>query len=195
MAIEAYGNRGGVEGALRVYTVFHLGTQMISKAATVAEYMSELPEDRRKAIDQVRKVIKKNLPKGVEEGMSYGAIGYYVPHKIYPAGYHCDPKQPLPFAGLASQKGHMSLYLCTLYMNPEMEQWLRAQFAENGKKLDMGKGCLRFKHLEDLPLDVVGEAVRRVPLEALIARYDENVAQSKARRKAKTAQKPAAKKK
>ncbi|MBI4892573.1 MAG: DUF1801 domain-containing protein [Acidobacteria bacterium] len=162
---------------------------MNSKAATVAEYMNDLPEERRKAIDQVRKVIKKNLPKGVVEGMNYGAIGYYVPHKIYPPGYHCDPKQPLPFAGLASQKGHMSIYLCTLYMNPELEKWLRGQFAEKGKKLDMGKGCVRFKKLEDLPLDVVGAAVARMPLEDLIALYDQRVAESKERRKAKTAAK------
>ncbi len=145
---------------------------MQSKAATVEEYLKELPEDRRAAISKVRQVIRKNLPKGITEGMQYGMIGYYVPHKIYPAGYHCDPKQPLPFAGLASQKNHMSFYLCSIYQNTELEQWMRAQFAAKGKKLDMGKGCIRFRKVEDLPLDVIGEVVGRVPLADVIANYE-----------------------
>jgi hypothetical protein len=156
---------------------------MQSKAKTVAEYMDELPEDRRAAITKVRQVIKKNLPKGMEEGMQYGMIGYSVPHKIYPAGYHCDPKQPLPFAGLASQKGYMSLYLCTLYQNAELENWFRARFAEAGRKLDMGKGCVRFKKLEDLPLDVLGEAVGRMSVEEVVANYEAMRAKSKAAKK------------
>ena len=145
---------------------------MQSKAATVEEYLKELPEDRRAAISKVRQVIRKNLPKGITEGMQYGMIGYSVPHKIYPAGYHCDPKQPLPFAGLASQKNHMSFYLCSIYQNTELEQWMRAQFAAKGKKLDMGKGCIRFRKVEDLPLDVIGEVVGRVPLADVIANYE-----------------------
>ena len=156
---------------------------MQSKAKTVAEYMDELPEDRRAAITKVRQVIKKNLPKGMVEGMQYGMIGYSVPHKIYPAGYHCDPKQPLPFAGLASQKGYMSLYLCTLYQNAELENWFRARFAEAGKKLDMGKGCVRFKKVEDLPLDVLGEAVGRMSVEEVVANCEAMRAKSKAVKK------------
>lgn len=155
-----------------------LSLNMQSKATTVAEYLGELPEDRRAALSKVRQVIRKNLPKGIVEGMQYGMIGYSVPHKIYPAGYHCDPKQPLPFAGLASQKGYMSLYLCTLYQNPELETWFKAKFAESGKKLDMGKGCVRFKKLEDVPLDVVGEVMGRMTVEEVVANYEEQRAKA-----------------
>jgi uncharacterized protein YdhG (YjbR/CyaY superfamily) len=158
---------------------------MQSKATTVDQYLDELPEDRRAAIKKVRQVIKKNLPKGIAEGMQYGMIGYFIPHKIYPAGYHCDPKQPLPFAGLASQKGHMSFYLCTLYQNPELEAWFRERMAAAGKKLDMGKGCIRFKKLEDLPLDVVGEMVGKMAVADVIARYDQQREQSRQSKKTK----------
>ena len=158
---------------------------MQSKATTVKEYLEELPEDRRAAIKKVRQVIKKNLPKGMAEGMQYGMIGYFVPHKIYPAGYHCDPKQPLPFAGLASQKGHMSFYLCTLYQNPELEAWFRERMAAAGKKLDMGKGCIRFKKLEDLPLDVVGEMVGRMTVAEVVANYEQQREQSRHAKKKK----------
>ena len=126
---------------------------MQSKAKTVEEYLAALPEDRREAVQAVRKVILKNLGKGYEEGMQYGMIGYYVPHSVYPDGYHCDPKQPLPFAGLASQKNHMAIYLMCIYGIEEQERWFREAWARTGKKLDMGKSCVRFKKLEDLPLD------------------------------------------
>ena len=109
---------------------------MQSKATTVEEYLAELPEDRRAAIQAVRKVILKNLDKGYEEGMQYGMIGYYVPHKVYPAGYHCDPKQPLPFASLASQKNHMAVYLMG---SQKHQEWFRKDWAKTGKKLDVGK--------------------------------------------------------
>lgn len=143
---------------------------MQSKALTVAQYMDELPADRRVALTAVRNVILKNLDKDYQEGMQYGMIGYYVPHSIYPAGYHCDPRQPLPFAGLASQKNHMSLYMMSAY--GEEDSWLREQFAKAGKKLDMGKCCIRFKKLDDLPLNVIAEAFRRVPASAYIAHYE-----------------------
>ncbi len=143
---------------------------MISKAQTVKEYLASLPEDRRKAMEAVRKVIRKNIGKGYEEGMQYGMIGYYVPHKLYPAGYHCDPKQPLPFACLASQKNHMAVYLMTVY--GEGEAWFRKEWAKTGRKLDMGKSCIRFKKLEDLPLDVIGKAVARVPVKDYIGYYE-----------------------
>src|SRR5687767_14180514 len=156
---------------------------MQSKAQTVNDYVAELPDDRRAAIEAVRKVIRKNLPKGYEEGMQYGMIGYHVPHKLYPSGYHCDPKQPLPFAGLASQKNYISLYLMTVYQVPGMEQWLRSQFQARGKRLDMGKCCLRFKTLDDLPLDVVAEAIARVPLQDYIQSYEDARKLSKARKK------------
>lgn len=145
---------------------------MQSQSKTVKEYLRELPEDRRAAISAVRETILKNLRHGFEEGMQYGMIGYYVPHSIYPAGYHCDPKQPLPFTCLASQKNYMSLYLLSSYAGAGEEQWLRDQFAKAGKKLDMGKCCVRFKKLEDLPLAVVGEVIRGVTVAGYIAAYE-----------------------
>jgi hypothetical protein len=104
--------------------------------------------------------------------MQYGMIGYYVPHRVFPAGYHCDPKQPVPFAGLASQKNYMSLYLMASYCESVEEKWLRAQWAKTGKKLDMGKCCIRFKKLENLPLDVIGQLVARVPASRYIEFYE-----------------------
>lgn len=145
---------------------------MQSKATTVAQYLKELPADRRAIIAKVRQVILDNLDEDYEEGMQYGMIGYYVPHRVYPAGYHCDPKQPLPFAGLASQKNYVAVYLTGLYSNPDHERWFREAWAETGKKLDMGKCCVRFRQLEDVPLDVIGEAVARVPVSLHIERYE-----------------------
>src|SRR5271155_4768165 len=136
---------------------------MQSKATTVEQYLSGLPEDRRKAIEAVRRVIHKNLDKDYEEGIQYGMIGYYVPHRVYPPGYHCDPKQPLPFASLGSQKNHMALYLMCIYGDSDHAEWFRHAWAKTGKKLDMGKACLRFKKVDDLALEVIGEAIKRVP--------------------------------
>ena len=132
---------------------------MQSKATTVEQYLSELPEDRRKAIEAVRQVVLKNLDKDYEEGIQYGMIGYFVPHRVYPAGYHCDPKQPLPFASLASQKNHMALYLMCVYGESDHSKWFQQAWAKSGKKLDMGKSCIRFKKVDDLALDVIGEAI------------------------------------
>lgn len=148
---------------------------MQSKATTVAAYLAELPEDRRAAIDAVRRVILKNLDKDYEEHMSYGMIGYCVPHRVYPAGYHCNPKQPLPFAGLASQKGHMSLYLMGLYGSAELVRWFESEWAKTGKKLDMGKSCVRFKKLDDLPLDVIGAAIAKLPAKVYIEHYEKAI--------------------
>ena len=145
---------------------------MQSKAKTVNEYLAELPEDRRAAIQAVRKVIRKNLDKDYKEGMQYGMIGYYVPHKVFPPGYHCDPKQPLPFAGLASQKNHMAVYLMCNYGSPEQAEWFNKEWAKTGKKLDKGKSCIRFKKLDDLALDVIGQAIARVPAKKYVANYE-----------------------
>ncbi|MBI1825246.1 MAG: DUF1801 domain-containing protein [Planctomycetes bacterium] len=136
---------------------------MQSKATTVEQYLAELPSDRRAAISAVREVILRNLDKDYEEGMTYGMIGYYVPHRVYPAGYHCDPRQPLPFAGLASQKNHMAVYMMCIYGHLPTNERFRTAWAKTGKKLDMGKSCIRFKKLEDLALDVIGDAIRSVP--------------------------------
>jgi hypothetical protein len=149
---------------------------MQSKAATVPQYLAALPDDRRAALSAVRDVILANLDRsGFEEGIQYGMIGYFVPHRVYPAGYHVDPRQPLPFAALASQKGHMSLYLLPAYAEGD-DAWLRAAWEKTGKKLDMGKSCIRFKKLDDLALDVVAEAIRRVPAQKYIAQYEQNLA-------------------
>lgn len=145
---------------------------MQSKATTVADYLAELPPDRRAAISAVREVILKNLDKGYQEGMAYGAIGYWVPHSLYPPGYHCDPSKPLPFAGLGSQKHHMSLGIMCHYGESGEADWFRREWAKTGKKLDMGACCIRFKRLEDLPLELIGEAVRRVPARAYIEHYE-----------------------
>ncbi len=146
---------------------------MTSKATTVAQYIAELPADRRAAISKVRAVIRKNLPKGFAEQISYGMISWVVPHRLYPPGYHCDPKLPLGYAGLASQKNYMSLYMMTVYQNSAMERWLRGEFQARGKKLDMGKCCIRFKKLDDLPLDVIGEAIARVSVADYIMMYED----------------------
>jgi hypothetical protein len=145
---------------------------MQSKATTVKEYLASLPEDRRNAIQAVRKVILKNIDKDYEEGMQYGGISYFVPHSKYPHGYHCDPKQPLPFAGLGWQKHHMSLGIMSTYMDGAEGKRFRAAWAKTGKKLDMGKCCVRFKKIEDVPLEVIGEAIKRVPAKKYIAMYE-----------------------
>jgi hypothetical protein len=148
---------------------------MQSKASTVKEYLASLPEDRRQAIETVRKIILKNLDKDYEEGMQYGMIGYYVPHRVFPAGYHCDPKQPLPFAALASQKNHMALYLMCLYSSPDDETRFKTQWAKTGKKLAMGKSCIRFKKVDELALEVIGDAIKRHPAKKHIATYTATV--------------------
>lgn len=145
---------------------------MISKAATVAEYLAALPEDRRAVIQALRDVILRNLNEGYVEGVQYGMIGYCVPHSLYPAGYHCDPKQPLTFAALAAQKNHFAVYGMCVYSNPDLAKWFRQAWAKTGKKLDMGKSCIRFKKLDDAALDVIGELIRRVPVKKFIEHYE-----------------------
>jgi len=150
-----------------------------SKASTVDQYLAELPPDCREAMNAVRKVILQNLPKGFEEVMQYGMISYVVPFKLFPAGYHCDPSQPLSFAGLASQKNHMALYLMTVYGHKETEEWFVKAYMATGKKLDRGKSCVRFKKLEDLPLDVIGQAIARVPVDKYIQTYGKALEKAK----------------
>jgi Domain of unknown function (DU1801) len=160
---------------------------MKSAARTVKEYLESLPADRRAAISAVRKVILAHLPKGCEERMCYGMIGYVVPHSIYPAGYHCDPKLPLILACLGSQKNHMALHLMTVYGHEPTAKWFREAWQAAGKKLDMGQACVRFKKLEDVPLEVVGQVIARVPVKEYIARVESVLAaHSKSRGKPKT---------
>jgi hypothetical protein len=168
---------------------------MQSKAETVAQYLKELPADRRTAIEAVRKVILANLDNDYEEGMSYGMIGYYVPHRVFPDGYHCNPAQPLPFAAVASQKNHMSVYLMSVYESSPEDSWFRSEWAKSGKKLDMGKCCVRFKKLEDVALDVIGKAIARMPAKKYIENYLRILSETKSSKRVKAASKPAAKKK
>ncbi|MCC5786283.1 MAG: DUF1801 domain-containing protein [Phycisphaerales bacterium] len=159
---------------------------MQSKAATVEAYLASLPEDRRAAIGAVREVFLANLGPEFREGMQYGMVGYFLPHEVYPPGYHCDPKQPLPFAGLASQKNHMGMYLFCLYAGGEEEQRFRAAWEKTGKKLDMGKACIRFKKIEDVPLEVVGATVRRMTAKKFIAHYEGAIKGAGSAKKAST---------
>ena len=145
---------------------------MQSKATTVAAYLAELPPERKSALQAVLKVIRANIDPAFKEGISYGMIAWCVPHTLYPAGYHCDPKQPLPFAGLASQKNYMALYMGCLYGDSSELERFRKRWTATGKKLDMGKSCIRFKKIEDLPLEVIGEAFSRITVKRFIADYE-----------------------
>lgn len=149
---------------------------MQSKATTVEDYLASLPEDRRAALSAVRAVILKNLDRDYREGMGYGMVGYSVPHSVFGPGYHCDPRQPLPFAGLASQKQHMSLYIMCIYGESPIKDWFVKSWRATGKKLDMGKSCIRFNRIEDVPLELVGELFRRVPAKKWIEMYTESLA-------------------
>jgi hypothetical protein len=142
---------------------------MQSEATTVEAYLAELPADRRAAIEAVRKAILASLDGGYEEGMQYGMIGYYVPLSRFPNTYN---GHPLAIAGLASQKQYMSLYLMSVYAHAETRRWFEDAYREAGKKLDMGKSCVRFKRIEDLPLDVIGETIARTTIEDYIKGYE-----------------------
>lgn len=146
---------------------------MQSKAATPEEYVESLPDDRREAVNKLRKVIRKNLPKGFVEEMSYGMIGYVVPHKLYPKGYHCDPKLPLPFLNIASQKNFIAVYHMGIYMNPKLLEWFTNEFPKHSKrKLDMGKSCLRFKKPDEIPFDLIGELAAKMTVTEWITLYE-----------------------
>jgi uncharacterized protein YdhG (YjbR/CyaY superfamily) len=157
---------------------------MKSTAKTVDEYVKSLPDDRRKVISAIRKVVLDNLPKGYQECMSYGMIGYVVPHSIYPKGYQCNPKLPLPFVNLGSQKNHMALYLMCIYGDAKTDQWFRKAWEKTGRKLDAGKGCIRFKRLEDVPLEVLGQLIARTPVADYIARIESVFASNRGKSKA-----------
>jgi hypothetical protein len=151
-------------------------------ATTVDEYLSALPQARREALSAVREVILANLPEGYEEGIQYGGIGYFVPHSICPDGYHCDAEQPVPFAGLANGKGKMSLHFFGIYVVTEAKEQLVESWKATGKKLDMGASCIRFKKIEDVPLQVVGDAIASMPVDLFLERYEE-IVPAKAKKK------------
>jgi uncharacterized protein YdhG (YjbR/CyaY superfamily) len=140
-------------------------------ASTVSEYLAALPADRRVVLSAVRKTINSNLPDGYEEGVQFGMISWYVPLSLYPAGYGENPKVPLPLVALASQKSGMVLHFLCFYSDSTLSTWFISEYKKSGKKLDMGKGCVRFKSLDDLALDVVGRTVERVSTEEHMANY------------------------
>ena len=147
-----------------------------SKATTVKAYLASLPADRRTGIEAVRKAIRRNLDRRYEECMLYGMIGYAVPHRVWPQGYHCDPTKPLVMAALASQKNGLSVYLMSVYGDAAERAWFQKAWAKTGKKLDMGGACVRFRTAEHAALDVIGEAIRRTPAKAFVERYVKTLA-------------------
>ena len=153
---------------------------MQSKATTVEQYLKELPADRQEGMTKLRKGILKNLPKGFKEEMNYGNIGYVIPHSIYPAGYHCDPKLPLPFMGIASQKNSINFYHMGIYADPKLLKWFTDEYAKTGLgKLDMGKSCMRFKKSENIPFALIGELCSKVTVEKWIEVYEKNFTKGK----------------
>ena len=146
-----------------------------SKPATIKGYLAALPDDRRAALEALREVINRNLPSGYEEGMQYGMPAWFVPHDLYPHGYHCDPREPLPFASIASQKSHIGLYLFFAYMDPELMAWFEAEWRKTGCRWDAGKSCVRAKRLEDIPLALVGKVVKKVPVKRFVATYEKSL--------------------
>lgn len=146
---------------------------MQSKAATPDQYIEELPEERKGVISKLRSTILKNLPKGFEETMAYGMIGYVVPHSKYPDGYHCDPTQPLPFMSLASQKNHIGFYHMGIYSDPALLNWFTSEYPKHvSGKLDMGKSCIRFKNIKKIPYDLLGELAGKMTADEWIERYE-----------------------
>ncbi len=148
---------------------------MTSKATTILQYLTELPEDRTIAVDTIHNTIIKNLPIGFESCISYGMIGYVIPHTIYPAGYHCDPKLPLPFMALASQKNSINLYHMGIYADPQLLDWFtKSYLALNIGKLDMGKSCVRFSKMDKIPFDLIGELSTKMSPQDWIDTYEKN---------------------
>lgn len=143
------------------------------KANSVDDYINQLPDDRKAPLTKLRKTILENLPKGFEETISYGMIGYVVPHSIYPDGYHCDPKLPLPLMNLASQKNFIAVYNMAIYAKKEIHDWFVSEYPKHCKrKLDMGKSCIRFKYLDDIPYDLIGELASKITVDEWINYYE-----------------------
>lgn len=153
---------------------------MTSAAKSPADYIATLPAERQMAFEKLRDVIAKNIPKGFFETMSYGGLGFVVPHTKYPAGYHCDPKQPLPFVSIASQKNFIALYHMGLYSMPELLEWFTTEYPKYSKtKLDMGKSCVRFKNPDQIPYELIGELMTKVTPEKWIEVYETNLKKAK----------------
>ena len=160
---------------------------------TIEAYLNNLPDERREAFEAIRAVINKNVDTRFEHGMQYNMPAWYAPHSLYPDGYHCDPKQPLPFASMANQKGHIGLYLFCVYQEQAVHDWFVNAWKASGKKLDMGKSCVRVKKLDDVPLDVLGQLFKKVKAKDFIATYDA-IRPDKTKSAKKTAEQTAKKK-
>ena len=146
------------------------------EAKSVTEYLEQIPENRKPIIEKIRVKINDNLPKGFEEGMNYKMIGYYVPHSVYRDGYHCDPKLPHPFMNIASQKNSINLYHMGIYANKELLDWFVGEYPTHCKtKLDMGKSCIRFKKMDQIPYDLIGELASKMTSEEWISIYESSI--------------------
>lgn len=146
------------------------------KASSPEDYISQVPEERQDVLKTLRKTIKANLPKGFEEGIQYGMIGYYVPHSKYPDGYHCTPEEPLPFMSFASQKNSINLYHSGIYAAPEIHDWFVNEYPKYSKyKLDMGKSCVRFKRINDIPMELIAELCTKLTPDQWIDIYETNL--------------------
>jgi len=155
---------------------------MQSTAKTVEKYLNDLPEERKEGFLKLRNNILNNLPKGFEEEMSYGMLGYVVPHSIYPNGYHCNPKLPLPFINIASQKNFIALHHLGIYANPALLGWFTTEYPKHStQKLDMGKGCIRFKKLDQIPFDLIAELAGKMSVEDWINCYETQIKNRKSK--------------
>lgn len=149
---------------------------MTYDAASPEEYIRQLPEDRKQSIERLRTVILDNLPDGFEETMAYGMISYVVPHRIYPAGYHANPKEPLPFISIASQKNYIALYHMGIYAFPDVLAWFQQEYPKHvATKLDMGKGCVRFKKVETIPYELIAQLCTKISLADYLAQYEQGI--------------------
>ncbi|PIF62862.1 DUF1801 domain-containing protein [Flavobacterium sp. 11] len=153
---------------------------MQSTATTVSAYLEEIPEERKDALKKLRETILKNIPKGFVEQMTYGMIGYVVPHSIYPNGYHCTPELPLPFISFASQKNFIAIYHMGIYANPELLNWFVTEYPKHStQKLDMGKSCIRFKKANQIPFELIAELVQKMSVQEWITCYESQIIKSK----------------
>lgn len=153
------------------------------EADTPDEYVQKIPEERIAAFTRLRDTIRKNIPEGFEETMSYGMIGYVVPHNLYPAGYHPDPSLPLPFVNIASQKNFIALYHSGIYAQPALLEWFTTEFPKHSKrKLDMGKSCIRFKNPDHIPFDLIAELMQKVSVDEWITTYENRTSQDSRKR-------------
>ncbi len=150
------------------------------KASTPEEYINQMPDERKEVMIKLRGVILKNLRKGFEEGINYGMIGYYVPHSIYPNGYHCTPELPLPFMSIASQKNSINVYHSGIYADKNLYDWFVEEYPKYcGRKLDIGKCCIRFKKIEEIPYKLIGELCAKMTVEQWINLYEKNIKNKK----------------